>query len=252
MIHAISAFSDNYIWTIIDESAGMMDCIDPGDALPVLNYAQKHQLVLRTILLTHHHSDHIGGVANLLSNYPECKVYGPEDSRIPNVTHAVTQGDNLSIGAYSFQILFNPGHTSTHISYFEPDKQWLFCGDTLFSAGCGRVFDGTIEQLYQSLELFKTLPLDTNIFCAHEYTLQNLKFAHHVEPNNKAIIEHIARLSAQSSTNSLPSTLKHELAINPFLRTEQSTVKHYALAHGAESDSPLDVFKTLRTLKNRF
>lgn len=252
MIDAIPAFSDNYIWTIIDDTAGMMDCIDPGDASPIIRYAKQNQLTLRTILLTHHHPDHIGGVAQLLSHFPKCIVYGPHDGRIPFITHHVAEHDTLLIGPYSFQVLFNPGHTSTHISYFEPKQHWLFCGDTLFSAGCGRVFDGTIEQLHQSLALFKTLPLDTKIFCAHEYTLQNLKFAQHVEPTNTNILAHIKRLLAQPISNSLPSTLGHELTINPFLRTEHPSVKKYALSHGAGSDSSIDVFKTLRTLKNTF
>ena len=251
-VYPIPAFSDNYIWAIIDKKAGAIDCVDPGEAGPVFAFAKTHNLKLRTILLTHHHNDHIGGVGQLIKKYPACVVYGPHDDRIPYITNHVQVNQSIQVGNYSFRVLSNPGHTSSHISYYEPQQNWLFCGDTLFSAGCGRVFDGTMEELHQSMLLFKKLPPDTKIFCAHEYTQQNLRFAQTVEPNNPAIKTHLQNLRQQSTSCSLPSTLDLELSINPFLRTENEEVINYALQHGAPSSGSLDVFKILRNQKNSF
>ena len=251
-IFPIPAFSDNYIWAIIDKTTGVFDCVDPGDAEPVLQFAHAHQLKLRAILLTHHHQDHIGGVGQLLKNYPTFIVYGPNDSRISNITHTVQEHQTIQVGRCIFKILFNPGHTSSHISYYEPQHELLFCGDTLFSAGCGRVFDGTLEQLHQSLNLFKTLPITTKIFCAHEYTQQNLRFAQTVEPNNSVIQKYLQKIHSAPSSCTLPSTLEQELLINPFLRTDNSEVQKYALAHRASSNNSLEIFKVLREEKNLF
>ncbi len=246
----IPAFTDNYIWAIPDNA--VFDCVDPGEAEPVLHFAKTNQLKLRSILLTHHHHDHIGGVSELLTHYPSCQIYGPDDSRIPWINHPVKEHQQLSIGQHSFQILYNPGHTSTHISYYEPQKGWLFCGDTLFSAGCGRVFDGTMAQLYQSMQLFKTLPPQTKVFCAHEYTRQNLRFAQTVEPHNPAISNYLHQLQNQKAQCTLPSTLDKELQINPFLRTDSPEVQTYARLHGAHSNDPFDVFQIIRLEKNKF
>ncbi|MCL9684660.1 hydroxyacylglutathione hydrolase [Legionella maioricensis] len=251
-VYPIPAFLDNYIWAIIDKKEGTFDCVDPGEAEPVLAFAKTHNLKLRTILLTHHHNDHIGGVGQLIKKYPTCFVYGPRDNRIPYVTHQVHANQTIQVGNYSFLVLSNPGHTSSHISYYEPEQGWLFCGDTLFSAGCGRVFDGTMEELHQSMLLFKNLPPTTQIFCAHEYTQQNLRFAQTVEPHNSAIKTHLNNLHQQSTSCSLPSTLDLELSINPFLRTGNKDVINYALQHGALSSESLEVFRTLRNQKNAF
>lgn len=251
-IAPIKAFTDNYIWAILDEELGVFDCVDPGEEKGVLDFINSTQLQLRNILLTHHHNDHIGGVEKLCENFPNVIVYGPKDSRIPHINHIMEENQTIHLGKQTFQVLFNPGHTSTHISYYEPKHEWLFCGDTLFSAGCGRVFDGTLEELFQSLSLFKSLPLTTQIYCAHEYTLQNLKFALSVEPNNQDIINYYKKIEKQTDTCSLPSNLKLELAVNPFLRTGVNEVKNYALANGAVSEEPLEVFRTLRHLKNNF
>jgi hydroxyacylglutathione hydrolase len=251
-VFPIPAFVDNYIWAIIDKEAGVFDCFDPGEANPVFDFAQAHQLKLRTILLTHHHNDHIGGVGQLIKTYSSCTVYGPIDTRIPYITKQVHENQSIHVGNHSFKILFNPGHTSTHISYYEPLQGWLFCGDTLFSAGCGRVFDGTMEELHQSMLLFKKLAPTTKIFCAHEYTLQNLRFAQSVEPLNETVQAHTLKLKQQASLCSLPSILNLELAINPFLRTDIKDVVLYAIEHGAISSSSLDVFRTLRNQKNMF
>lgn len=251
-VYPIPAFLDNYIWAIIDNKSNLFDCVDPGEAEPVLEFAKEHRLQLRSILLTHHHNDHIGGVGRLIKAHPNCVVYGPFDDRIPYITNHVVANDVIQVGKYTYNILFNPGHTATHISYYEPAQKWLFCGDTLFSAGCGRVFDGTMDELYQSMQLFKQLPADTKVFCAHEYTQQNLRFAQTVEPKNSDINNYLHQLKKSPSNCSLPSTLALELSVNPFFRTEVSSVINYALNHGAASSSPQDVFATLRTEKNNF
>jgi len=251
-VYPVPAFVDNYIWAITTPQSPYFDCVDPGDAEPVLQFAKARQLSLRHILLTHHHNDHIGGVATLLQCYPACEVYGPADPRIPFITKTVRPNEPIHVGECKFEIIFNPGHTATHISYYEAVRGWLFCGDTLFSGGCGRVFDGTIEELFESLQLFKALPLTTKVFAAHEYTLQNLKFAQIVEPDNKKISERIQNIKRQNIICTLPSLLKDELLINPFLRTDCKEVIHYALAHGATSNAPFEVFKLLRDNKNRF
>lgn len=251
-IYPIPAYSDNYIWALSDTEAGVFDCVDPGEAQPVLQFAQTHQLQLRTILITHHHHDHVGGLAQLKEYYPDCIIYGPADPRIALITHQVSQNQVVPVGNYSFQILFNPGHTSSHISYFEHNEHWLFCGDTLFSAGCGRVFDGTMEQLHQSMHLFKSLPNTTQIFCAHEYTQNNLRFAKTVEPHNTEINQYLDFLQQHPKQCTLPSTLERELLINPFLRTEVQAVQEYTRAHGAGSQQSLEVFRVLREQKNHF
>lgn len=248
----ISAFTDNYIWAIVDEEAGVFDCVDPGEAGPVLHFAQSRQLQLRSILLTHHHDDHIGGVGTLIRHAPACLVYGPNDPRIPYVNHKVKEHQIIQVGHYSFQILYNPGHTSTHISYYEPNEGWLFCGDTLFSAGCGRVFDGTLNELHQSIQLFKSLPPTTKVFCAHEYTEQNLRFARTVEPNNQFALDYMNKLHRQPTHCTLPSTIEIEHFINPFFRTNQPEVQTYAQHHGAMSKDSLEVFRILRKQKNAF
>lgn len=250
-VFPIPAFFDNYIWAIIDKEAGVFDCVDPGEAQPVIDFSKTHQLKLSNILITHHHQDHIGGVSQLVKAFSP-RVYGPEDSRISHVTQRVREQQKIQMGKCCFTILSNPGHTSSHISYYEAEQGWLFCGDTLFSAGCGRVFDGTIEELHRSMLLFKSLPPTTKIFCAHEYTQQNLKFAHSVEPENKAITQKLNSLGQKPNSCSLPSTLSSELSINPFLRTDQRDVIDYALSHGAGSSDSLEVFKILRHQKNNF
>ena len=248
----IPAFSDNYIWAIIGDEPGVFDCIDPGEAEPVIHFAKTNQLKLRTVLLTHHHHDHIGGVTDLRKAYPDSIIYGPNDSRIPYLTRTVGEHQSLKIGALTIDVLFNPGHTSTHISYYEPRQEWLFCGDTLFSAGCGRVFDGTMEQLHHSLNQFKKLPQSTKIFCGHEYTRQNLRFALTVEPQNQNVIDYIKQLTHQKLGCSLPSNLGLELTVNPFLRTDKPAVIEYALNHDAHSSDSLEVFTVLRNQKNSF
>ncbi len=252
IIYPIKAFTDNYIWALVDKNAALFDCMDPGDAQPVLAFAQQQGLSLRSILITHHHNDHIGGVNELKRHYPHCAIYGPIDSRISSITHPLKEGQQFNIGSCKYKVLATPGHTSTHISYFEEQQHWLFCGDTLFASGCGRVFDGTIEQLHHSLMQLKSLPTNTQIFCAHEYTLHNLHFAQWVEPQNENIARCIEKINDARAACTLPSLLEQELLINPFLRTDKPEVQNFALVHGALSAQSLEIFRVLREQKNSF
>ncbi|KTC93789.1 hydroxyacylglutathione hydrolase [Legionella drozanskii] len=248
----VPAFTDNYIWLIIDTNKGQAVCVDPGEAKPVLAFLAEENLELQAILLTHHHFDHIGGTAELLEANPGIAVYGPKDSRIPHITHTLQDKNILELNSYHFTILATPGHTSTHLCLHEPNHSWLFCGDTLFSAGCGRVFDGTLEDLHRSLQKIKNLADETKVYCAHEYTLQNLRFAATVEPDNLAAQTLMQKLLNQENPCSLPSTIAIEKQINPFLRTEEAAVKNYAMHKGSQNDHSLSVFKQLRAEKDRF
>lgn len=241
-IIALSAFQDNYIWVIKNQNDFI--CVDPGDASPVIAFAQQEKLSLSHILLTHHHADHIGGVAELKRYFPEVIVH--------NIFELSQQPEFIQLGQYKFNIISTPGHTQTHVCYFEPNQHWLFCGDTLFSAGCGRVFDGTMTDLYQSLHQLKQLPDDTKIYCAHEYTRQNLKFARTVEPNNQAIQAHLTFLEAHPNQNSLPSTISLEKQINPFLRLNQPEVHAFVQQHNGSTSTEEACFACLRQAKDYF
>lgn len=244
----LKAFNDNYIWVFDINDNGLV-CVDPGDAQPVLNYCQLHQRCLSAILLTHHHADHIGGVNKLKQIFPEVKIYGPQDARI-DVTDEVS--NLLNLGNLEFQVLATPGHTSSHICYYEAKKHWLFCGDTLFSAGCGRVFDGSMQELFNSLSILRKLPDETKIYCAHEYTLANLKFANFVEPNNTDVQQYITKIQDQVLECTLPSTIAMEKRINPFFRFDhpnmQSFIKNFNMNHVDD----YHVFQALRLTKDNF
>jgi len=228
---AIPAFQDNYIWLIVDELDKTFLCIDPGDAAPVLAYAREKHLTLTHILLTHHHHDHVGGVSQLCLAYPNTVVYGPCDERLQALHSNVQHLRVIPLKNHTFHVLNTPGHTTSHICYYEPDQGWLFCGDTLFSAGCGRVFDGTMEELYQSIGLLGRLPDATYVFCGHEYTRDNLQFAASVDPENPDIRAHIAYLASHPNRCSLPSTIALEKKINPFVRNATSFTVFQQLRH---------------------
>lgn len=251
-IIGLPAYADNYIWTLVDDNSNAALCIDPGQARPVTEYLKFNSLSLDSILLTHHHPDHIDGVQELVSLYPEVKVYGPPDQRIPYVGQTVVEGDTVNRLNCHFSVLEIPGHTATHICYYEHAHHLLFCGDTLFSAGCGRVFDGSYEQLFASLQRLSELPKQTKVYCGHEYTYQNLRFAAKVEPDNPAIKTELAKFKNASYSCSLPSTIGRELKINPFLRVNEPTVSHYALARNKNNNEPFSVFRQLRHDKNEF
>jgi hydroxyacylglutathione hydrolase len=251
-IVALPAFTDNYIWLIVNELQHTFTCVDPGTAAPVLNYAKNNGLTLTTILITHHHVDHAGGALELANTFPKVNVVGPRDARIPAVNALVRDEDIVHIDSLAFRVLSCPGHTSTHVCYQEPIQGWLFCGDTLFSAGCGRVFDGTIEELHRSISLLGQLPKNTKVYCGHEYTLQNLRFAAAVEPENADIKSYIAYLEENTTHCSLPSTIALEKKINPFMRTDALGVQAYAREHGVNPQDTLAVFALLRESKNNF
>ncbi|TDF38466.1 hydroxyacylglutathione hydrolase [Alteromonadaceae bacterium M269] len=249
----IPAFQDNYIWCMQQENACIV--VDPGDATPVLDYVEKHQLTLTDILITHHHPDHTGGVKELVKNFPDIRVIGIDSSRIPYVTHKVTDGDQVDIPSLntSFRVLMLPGHTKDHIAFY--GDLGLFCGDTLFSAGCGRLFEGSPEQMQHSLSRLTDLPSDTKVYCTHEYTLANVSFALAAEPNNQDLqrYQEWAQGQRKADTPTLPSTIEEQLAINPFLRTSseeiQKTLSEKLARNVHES---LDVFTELRRWKDHF
>ncbi|MGF1696938.1 hydroxyacylglutathione hydrolase [Vibrio lamellibrachiae] len=250
LIKSIPAFNDNYIW-VIENSDGRCAVVDPGDAKPVLQYLDQHKLTLDAILITHHHHDHIGGVSELVRQYPTINVVGPEKEPIPTLTHGVNGGQQIELFGETFSVIDLEGHTLGHIGYVGDGH--LFCGDTLFSAGCGRVFEGTYEQMYQSLNKLLALPEETKVYCAHEYTASNVAFALAIEPENDHLRQYrdeVNRKRAQK-LSTLPSTILQEKRINPFLRCEQPDVIK-SVTNRTENIDPLSIFSALREWKNEF
>jgi len=250
-ITPIPAFNDNYIWAIHNNT----DCIvvDPGTAKPVQSFLRETRLALAGILVTHHHPDHVGGILDLLKEW-HVPVFGPDNPEIKGISNIVGEGATISIKGKFFSVNSTPGHTLDHIVYVAPDEKALFCGDTLFGAGCGRIFEGTPSMLYGSLQKLASLPADTRVYCAHEYTLSNLRFALEVEPENPEIQRRFSdcvELRNQGQPT-LPSTIAEELLTNPFLRVDITAVITQTLNQGACSDSPVDVFTCLREWKNQF
>jgi hydroxyacylglutathione hydrolase len=251
---ALPAFDDNYIWMLHDGSEALV--VDPGDAAPVAAALDAGRLNLAAILVTHHHADHVGGV-DALRGRLRGPVYGPARERIPMPFEPLNDGDAIDVLGLRFAVIDVPGHTAGHIAYFAAQATpapILFCGDTLFSAGCGRLFEGTPAQMHASLERLAALPGDTRVCCAHEYTLSNLKFAQAVEPGNAAQADYAAWCRAQRAEGrfTLPSTVARERAVNPFLRCGDNAVANSARQHGAASDDPTAVFAALRQWKNEF
>ena len=220
-VHCVPAFDDNYIWLIGTGDSNTVSAVDPGDADPVFDYLNRHGLALEAILITHHHYDHTGGIEDLLSHYP-VPVYGPANERITALSQPLAEGDHISLngGAVELRVIETPGHTRGHVCYFGHGA--LFCGDTLFTAGCGRLFEGTAEQMHRSLAKIAALPDETLIYCAHEYTLDNLKFALVAEPDNPDTRERQAASleMRRQGQPTVPSTLALEKRTNPFLRTD--------------------------------
>lgn len=252
---ALPAFSDNYVWMLHDGSRALV--VDPGDASPVEQALDRWHLELAAILVTHHHADHVGGLARLL---PRCTgpVHGPAHEAMPVTVVPHVEGDAFEVLGLHARVIDVPGHTAGHIAYVLETPgdaslaPVLFCGDTLFSAGCGRLFEGTPAQMSDSLSKLAALPGSTRVCCAHEYTLSNLRFARMAEPDNpeSAAYELKCLDLREQGRPTLPSTVATERAVNPFLRTREPTVVASALAHGAASSAPVDVLAALREWKN--
>ena len=255
IVTPISAFSDNYIW-LLQGADNQVVVVDPGDAQAVIASLEKTQQQLTAILITHHHSDHTGG-ALALSNKFSVPIYGPNNCKFSGISHVLNDGDSISILGLSLLVKAVPGHTLDHITYFydHPDTPQLFCGDSLFLAGCGRVFEGSMQQMLEAMHYFKQLPAKTLIYCTHEYSLSNLAFAKAIEPNNLDIVAkinqcHALRLNQQPT---LPSSIAAELLVNPFLRCDTSTVQQNAAAYASSTlATELEVFTVLRNWKNVF
>jgi len=250
----IPAFTDNYLWLIHDDRHAVV--VDPGDAGPVLDTLQERGLSLTAILLTHHHADHVGGVPGLLARYP-VPVYGPHNPKIAGISHPVAEGDQVTLPelGLALSVLEVPGHTLDHIAYLAPETGWLFCGDTLFAGGCGRLFEGTPRQMTESLAKLAALPDRTKVYCAHEYTLSNLKFAHEVEPENVEISARIAAEKKKREQNqpTVPTFIGLEKSTNPFLRyTEPAIMDRLASSGRLAAKEAIPAFAALREWKNSY
>lgn len=250
----IATFSDNYIWLIHNDTTAA--AIDPGDGLATHTYLNKHNLQLTHILVTHDHADHVGGIKYLKDHY-DLKVLGPIESKLTILDSRLNDGDQVTLFNTDFRVVSAKGHTQEHIMFFntDPKNPVLFSGDVLFSGGCGRIFEGTPADMFASLRRIKTLPLDTAIYPAHEYSLSNLEFAAVVEPDNKRIREtqKVYEQKLAQSTPTLPTTLALELEINPFLRTDSpSILQTLSNTQDGNIQDEQDVFTVLRRMKDEF
>ncbi|HEY6643561.1 hydroxyacylglutathione hydrolase [Povalibacter sp.] len=250
----VRAFTDNYIWLIHSpRDQRQVVAVDPGDASPVHQALADHKLELSGILLTHHHHDHVGGVVDLLrqSSVP---VFGPANETVPGDAVRVRSGQRATFETLGleFNVLDVPGHTAGHVAYWGHGA--LFCGDTMFSAGCGRLFEGTAEQMLASLAQFAALPEETQVYCGHEYTQSNLRFALAVEPDNEESARYLEECSHKRARHetTLPSDIRRERNVNPFLRCHRQTVKHAAEARAGRELNPVEVFAVIREWKDGF
>lgn len=249
---ALRAFADNYIWTIRDAKRAAV--VDPGDARPVIDYLEKEKLELVAILNTHHHADHVGGNGGLLGRW-KVPVFGPHDPRITEVTHRLRDNERCTLPHFGieFEVFEIPGHTRSHIAFHGGGM--LFCGDTLFAAGCGRLFEGTPRQMHESLSRLMQLPDGTRVYCGHEYTLANVRFARAADPGNAALVEleSRARQLRDRDLPTLPSTIAQEKATNPFVRVREPAVVATASRHAGKAlDDPVSVLGAIREWKNSF
>jgi hydroxyacylglutathione hydrolase len=251
-IHAVAAFKDNYIWIVEDGRHAV--AVDPGDARPVHAFLEKNGLALTAVLATHHHADHVGGLPELAQRW-KCPTFGPAREVAAHLDHRFSEGERFTVPGIGIElaVLDIPAHTAGHIALY--NTEMLFCGDTLFACGCGRLFEGTPEQMVDSLAKLARLPGSTRVYCGHEYTLANIKFAQAVEPGNAALAERAKREAAKRDKGlpTLPSTVADELATNPFLRCAEPEVIASAERHaGRRLAGPIEVFAEIRAWKNSF
>jgi hydroxyacylglutathione hydrolase len=260
-ITALHAFSDNYIWAINNDSTAAL--VDPGDADVCIRFLEKNQIVLNAILITHHHADHTGGIKKLIAYCQQKQwpltIYGPAQEEIPHCDIKLTENDRVTLSELDIEltVIDVPGHTTGHIAYFRNTDiaPILFCGDTLFSGGCGRIFEGTAKQMLASLTKLKDLPENTKVYCAHEYTQANLKFALAVEPENNDLINYNKKVNELREKNqiTIPTSIKIEKQINPFLRSNIKTVQKSAMAFdNSTKTDDLKTFTTIRRWKDQF
>jgi hydroxyacylglutathione hydrolase len=259
----VPAFADNYIWLLCDGQRRRAVVVDPGDAAPVIAALAAHGLELAAVLVTHHHADHVGGLPALRAAFPAAVVHGPRNPAISGIDRRYGQGDRLELDGFeaAFEVIEVPGHTLDHIAWFAPTvgradpRPVLFCGDTLFAGGCGRLFEGSATQMLQSLDRLAALPDETLVFCAHEYTASNLRFARAVEPGNAALAERDRRVTALRAADhaTVPSSLGLERATNPFLRSGHDAVRAAADARlGRAANDDVEVFAAIRQWKDGF
>lgn len=250
----IPAFKDNYIWLLNQAGSDQATVVDPGDAAPVHDYLDKYGLQLANILVTHHHRDHSGGIVSLKARF-DCQVHGPASESIDGLDHGLREGDEIRLEhpGSSFRILDIPAHTRGHIAFVDDCN--LFCGDTLFAAGCGRLFEGSAAQMWHSLRKLAALPAATRVYCGHEYTLANLQFARRAEPENQQVIQRLEEVSRQRDAGrvTLPSTIGLEQQTNPFLRCHlPSLATAAARRSGERPETPEQVFAVIRAWKDEF
>ena len=253
LLQPLPAFTDNYIWTLRESPAGAPVVVDPGDAAPVLALADATGAAPAALLLTHHHPDHVGGAAELLRHWPGLPVFAPADDRIELPCQRVGEGDAVDTGPWRFEVLTVPGHTSSHIAFH--GHGLLFCGDTLFSLGCGRLFEGTPAQMLASLDRLAALPPRTQVCCGHEYTVANAAFAAAIAPGNATLHRRTAEAHAlrERDAPTLPALLADELAANPFLRVDVPAVRAAVAARvGRVPADRVDIFAELRQWKDGF
>lgn len=253
LLQPLPAFTDNYIWTLRESPVGAPVVVDPGDAAPVLAMADATGVAPAALLLTHHHPDHVGGAAELLRRWPGLPVFAPADDRIDLPCQRVGDGDTVEAGPWRFEVLAVPGHTLSHIAFH--GHGLLFCGDTLFSLGCGRLFEGTPGQMLASLDRLAALPPPTQVCCGHEYTLANAAFAAAIEPGNATLHRRTAEARALRDRDAptLPARLADELAANPFLRVDAPAVRAAVAARlGRAPADRVETFASLRQWKDGF
>jgi hydroxyacylglutathione hydrolase len=251
-ISHIQAYSDNYIWLIQTNEGNTL--VDPGDASPVLDFIQREEIEIDDILITHHHFDHVGGLQSL-KPLIKGSIIGPESKNIDKLDYKVKDGELITTIGLEFSVIEIPGHTLDHIAFYSnTEKEVLFCGDTIFSGGCGRVFEGTFQQMNNSINILSRLPNSTEIYCAHEYTLSNLAFAMQVEPHNGELNRYYEEVinMRKNDIATIPTTLNRELQINPFLRVSNASLRESISDKLNDSDqlSDTEIFKFLRTWKD--